>query len=71
MTAPTAVDDPFAGDGRPPLWLDGRSLTARTVASVARTHGPPDLHLDRAALADVERVVAAVKQVLPPKGQQQ
>ena len=55
MTALTAVDDPYAGDGRPPLWLDGQSLTARTVASVARTHGPPDLHLDRAALAGVER----------------
>lgn len=42
-------------EGRPPLWLGGTSLTARTVAAVARTPGPTDLHLDRAALAGVER----------------
>lgn len=42
-------------DGRPPLWLGGSALTARTVAAVARTPGPTDLHLDRAALAGVER----------------
>jgi len=48
------VDPPMV-DGRPPLWLDGASLTARDVAAVARTLGPTDVHLDRAALAHVER----------------
>ena len=47
--------DPPMVDGRPPLWLDGASLTARDVAAVARTLGPTDVHLDRAALAHVER----------------
>ena len=47
--------DPPMVDGRPPLWLDGASLTARDVAAVARTLGPTDVHLDRAALAYVER----------------
>ncbi|MDD7926567.1 aromatic amino acid ammonia-lyase [Actinomycetospora chibensis] len=42
-------------DGRPPLWLDGTSLSARDVAAVARTLGPTDVHLDRAALAHVAR----------------
>lgn len=42
-------------EGRPPLWLDGASLTARDVAAVARTLGPTDVHLDRSALAYVER----------------
>ncbi len=42
-------------DGRPPLCLDGTSLTARVVAAVARTPGPVDLHLDGAALAHVKR----------------
>ncbi|MEJ2889228.1 aromatic amino acid ammonia-lyase [Actinomycetospora aeridis] len=42
-------------DGRPPLWLDGASLSAHVVAAVARTVGPTDLHLDRAALVAVER----------------
>lgn len=48
------ADTPMV-DGRPPLWLDGASLTARDVAAVARTLGPTDVHLDRAALAHVER----------------
>jgi histidine ammonia-lyase len=47
--------DPPMVEGRPPLWLDGASLTARDVAAVARTLGPTDVHLDRAALAHVER----------------
>ncbi len=47
--------DPPMVDGRPPLRLDGASLTAGDVAAVARTLGPTDVHLDRAALAHVER----------------
>lgn len=50
--------DPPMTDGRPPQWLDGSSLTARDVAAVARTLGPTDVHLDRAALVHVERAAA-------------
>lgn len=39
---------------RPPLRLDGASLSTRAVAAAVRAAGPPDLHLDRAALLRVE-----------------
>lgn len=54
-----STDSPVRPDlppaGRPPLRLGGASLTARAVAATARTPGPVDLHLDRGALARVER----------------